>query len=145
MMLSLDTAYRSFDGEVEASSTPTICRLSDSRRHQLWAIAHEKFAPTLRAFPNANLETQNKLADWKWEHWGRDHQEHHANNRVPLPANMHLYNPFTDDGKVRANGTKFRFMHSWEWDKNHRNGLDHPPTTPDFPSGQSTSDGFHKN
>jgi hypothetical protein len=40
-MLSLDTAYRSFGGEVEASSTPTICRLSDSRRHQLWAIARQ--------------------------------------------------------------------------------------------------------
>src|SRR5271165_4013466 len=39
MMLSLDTAYRSFGGEVEASSTPTICRLPDSRRHQLAAIA----------------------------------------------------------------------------------------------------------
>src|SRR5437899_1415686 len=39
MTLSLDTAYRSFGGEVEASSTPTICRLPDSRRHQLWAIA----------------------------------------------------------------------------------------------------------
>src|SRR6266849_7423158 len=39
MMLSLNTAYRSFGGEVEASSTPTICRLSDSRRHQLLAIA----------------------------------------------------------------------------------------------------------
>ena len=38
-MLSLDTAYRSFGGEVEASSTPTICRLPDSRRHQIWAIA----------------------------------------------------------------------------------------------------------
>jgi hypothetical protein len=38
-MLSLSTAYRSFDGEVEASSTPTICRLPDSRRHQIWAIA----------------------------------------------------------------------------------------------------------
>ncbi|MGY3146186.1 hypothetical protein ACVWYQ_003185 [Bradyrhizobium sp. USDA 3397] len=36
---TLDTAYRSFGGEVEASSTPTICRLSDSRRHQLSAIA----------------------------------------------------------------------------------------------------------
>src|SRR5207248_9304397 len=35
----VDTAYRSFGGEVEASSTPTICRLPDSRRHQLWAIA----------------------------------------------------------------------------------------------------------
>src|SRR5438105_9346164 len=40
MMLSLDTAYRSFGGEVEASSTPMICRLPDSRRHQLSAIAH---------------------------------------------------------------------------------------------------------
>src|SRR6185437_3949336 len=39
MTLSLDTAYRSFGGEVEASSTPTICRLLDSRRHQLSAIA----------------------------------------------------------------------------------------------------------
>jgi len=35
MMLSLETAYRSFGGEVEALSTPTICRLPDSRRHQL--------------------------------------------------------------------------------------------------------------
>src|ERR1700687_5114451 len=42
MMLSLDTAYRSFGGEVEASSTPTICRLPDSRRHQLWAIASRR-------------------------------------------------------------------------------------------------------
>src|SRR5271170_4094043 len=39
MMLSLDTAYRSFGGEVEASSTPTICRPPDSRRHQLSALA----------------------------------------------------------------------------------------------------------
>src|SRR6266404_5976868 len=39
MMLSLDTAYRSFGGEVEASNTPTICRLPDSRRHQLSAMA----------------------------------------------------------------------------------------------------------
>src|ERR1700677_3127453 len=50
MMLSLDTAYRSFSGEVGASSTPTICRLSDSSRHQLSAIAllqhwrHHKFS-----------------------------------------------------------------------------------------------------
>src|SRR6185369_2918595 len=27
MTVSLGTAYRSFDGEVEASNTPTICRL----------------------------------------------------------------------------------------------------------------------
>src|SRR5712664_942221 len=49
MMLSLDTAYRSFGGEVEASSTPTICRLSDSRRHQLWAIAPTRFCRTRTA------------------------------------------------------------------------------------------------
>jgi hypothetical protein len=49
MMLSLDTAYRSFGGEVEASSTPTICRLSDSRRHQLWAIAPKILPPGLSA------------------------------------------------------------------------------------------------
>jgi hypothetical protein len=48
-MLSLDTAYRSFGGEVEASSTPTICRLSDSRRHQLSAIAlSERLGTRLR-------------------------------------------------------------------------------------------------
>src|SRR5258705_10925409 len=48
MMLSLDTAYRSFGGEVEASSTPTICRLSDSRRHQLWTIAPSRPGDELR-------------------------------------------------------------------------------------------------
>ena len=43
--VSFDTAYRSFSGEVEASSTPTICRLSDSRRHQLSAIARRRSSP----------------------------------------------------------------------------------------------------
>src|SRR3974390_1950136 len=47
-MLSLDTAYRSFGGEVEASSTPTICRLPDSRRHQLSAIAPRDLTESLR-------------------------------------------------------------------------------------------------
>jgi hypothetical protein len=42
--LSFDTAYRSFSGEVEAQATPTICRLTDSCRHQLLAIAH-RFSP----------------------------------------------------------------------------------------------------
>src|SRR6267378_2963901 len=41
MTLSLGTAYRSFGGEMEASSTPMICRLLDSCRHQLSAIALE--------------------------------------------------------------------------------------------------------
>src|ERR1700730_16445012 len=48
MTLSLDTAYRSFGGEVEASSTPTICRLPDSRRHQLSAIAQSEGMPPKR-------------------------------------------------------------------------------------------------
>ena len=34
---------------VEASSTPTICRLSDSRRHQLSAIAHRRLQHQLQA------------------------------------------------------------------------------------------------
>src|SRR6476659_6440064 len=52
MMLSLDTAYRSFGGEVEASSTPTICRLPDSRRHQLSAIALRKQRALTAVIPN---------------------------------------------------------------------------------------------
>src|SRR5258708_17001601 len=39
MMLPLNTASRAFGGEVEASRPPTICRLPDSRRHQVSAIA----------------------------------------------------------------------------------------------------------
>src|SRR6266481_4396454 len=54
MMLSLDTAYRSFGGEVEASSTPTICRLPDSRRHQLSAIARGK--PTLPLYLQGDVQ-----------------------------------------------------------------------------------------
>src|SRR4029077_2875923 len=61
MMLSLDTAYRSLGGEVEASSTPTICRLTDSRRHQLLAIAprgaSHVFAGSIRRPQQANLCT----------------------------------------------------------------------------------------
>jgi hypothetical protein len=37
--LSWVTAYHSFGGEVEASNTPTIRRLTPSRRHQLSRIA----------------------------------------------------------------------------------------------------------
>src|SRR5258705_11028953 len=56
MMLSLDTAYRSFGGEVEASSTPTICRLPDSRRHQLSAIALDEWQWTLSIGNRAPIE-----------------------------------------------------------------------------------------
>jgi hypothetical protein len=38
MRLSWVTAYHSFSGEVEASNTPTIRRLTPSRRHQLLRI-----------------------------------------------------------------------------------------------------------
>ena len=57
MMLSLDTAYRSFGGEVEASSTPTICRLSDSRRHQL------SWLPELRLY----LSLEERLKEQRSE------------------------------------------------------------------------------
>src|SRR6478736_5673463 len=69
-MLSLDTAYRSFGGEVEASSTPTICRLSDSRRHQLSAIA------PLVHVNDDHLVLQN--FDFKVIVW------HHKSSRKPL-------------------------------------------------------------
>src|ERR1700692_3395302 len=65
MTLSLDTAYRSFGGEVEASSTPTICRLPDSRRHQLSAIAHHAKALVLltqKRFEEAIVEAERCLA-----------------------------------------------------------------------------------
>src|SRR5208282_4048462 len=40
-ILSWVTAYHSFGGEVEASNTPTIRRLTPSRRHQLPRITPE--------------------------------------------------------------------------------------------------------
>ncbi|WP_247385125.1 hypothetical protein, partial [Bradyrhizobium sp. 143] len=63
-------AYRSFGGEVEASSTPTICRLPDSRRHQLWAIALRAMGSRCR-----QQAAYNGMNKWKllaeaeyWEH-----------------------------------------------------------------------------
>src|SRR3954447_2369810 len=64
MMLSLDTAYRSFGGEVEASSTPTICRLSDSPRHQLSAIAP---APPAITYPADTQITCLRRAHDGWQ------------------------------------------------------------------------------
>src|SRR5258705_5374218 len=60
-MLSLDPAYRSLGGEVEASSPPTICRLPDSRRHQLSAIALELLLVTLSAL--LSLITPREVTD----------------------------------------------------------------------------------
>src|SRR6476620_2572126 len=64
-MLSLDTAYRSFGGEVEALSTPTICRLPDSRRHQLSAIARRRvgYRAHVKFSNDAILMNQPPLAD----------------------------------------------------------------------------------
>jgi len=45
--LSLDTAYRSFGGELEASSTPRCAAFSDSRRHRLPAIALNHGGPAV--------------------------------------------------------------------------------------------------
>src|SRR5438132_1360911 len=42
MTLVSVTAYHSFGGEVEASNTPTIRRLTPSCRHQLPRIAHRR-------------------------------------------------------------------------------------------------------
>src|SRR6267143_6093136 len=87
MTLSLDTAYRSFGGEVEASSTPTICRLPDSRCHQLSAIAlrvDEQEPRPLRPqqvaiserFDRRRMETGRTAdpagQDWRWQAHG-DH------------------------------------------------------------------------
>ena len=49
MTLECHTAYHSFDGEVEASTTPTICRLLDLYRHQLSAITQLAADQELRA------------------------------------------------------------------------------------------------
>src|SRR5438034_933972 len=75
MTLSLDTAYRSFGGEVEASSTPTICRLPDSRRHQLRAIARmtgaidtDQKTVTVAVY-DQGISIPASLPQWK--HWGR--------------------------------------------------------------------------
>ena len=72
MTLSLDTAYRSFGGEVEASSTPTICRLPDSRRHQLSAIAPISHQTTVTAM---RLSTVMKQLGW----------QRHKNGYVSIP------------------------------------------------------------
>src|ERR1700724_2746197 len=77
MMLSLDTAYRSFGGAVEASSTPTICRLSVSRRHQLWAIAPATAGAagipmSTHLYPEvaAHVMRVTETAHWlEWQDW----------------------------------------------------------------------------
>jgi hypothetical protein len=46
-MLSLDTAYRSFGGEVEARTPPRYAAFPDSRPHQLSAIALVSANPTV--------------------------------------------------------------------------------------------------
>src|SRR5215831_20363002 len=67
MMLSLDPAYRSFGGEVEASSTPTICRPSDSRRHQLSAIALGR-AQAQSGAPSDREATEREIEQTRLKH-----------------------------------------------------------------------------
>src|ERR1700681_572541 len=95
MTLSLDTAYRSFGGEVEASSTPTICRLPDSRRHQLWAIA-----PILRA--NIDRETALMTDEARfYMEVGKDFASHEAVNHG-VKEYVRYWNEVTD--KTRPDG-----------------------------------------
>jgi hypothetical protein len=59
MTLVLVTAYHSFGGEVEASNTPTIRRLTPSCRHQLPRIAH--WAIELDTFLASNFANRSKI------------------------------------------------------------------------------------
>src|SRR5258708_36876134 len=58
-MLSWDTAYSSFGGEVEASTPPTIGRLPDSRRHQVSAIAPSAVPTTSDAIEEMLEQSQS--------------------------------------------------------------------------------------
>ena len=48
------TAYHSFAGGVQALNTPTIRRLTPSRRHQLSLIAPQAVSPKLDDRPNSS-------------------------------------------------------------------------------------------
>jgi len=61
------TAYRSVDGEVKASSTPTIRRLTPSCRHELSRIAHPRQDFTLDIKHN---KLKNRRMYRKWNKIG---------------------------------------------------------------------------
>ena len=93
MTLSLGTAYRSFGGEVEASSTPTICRLPDSRRHQLSAIAlrisifRAKGCAVFVWLSRQSFRMGRRglvVAKWAVNEWAGIARLVHANSRAPL-------------------------------------------------------------
>jgi hypothetical protein len=56
-------AYHSFGGEVEASNTPTIRRLTPSRRHQLPRITreHKEQLPAAAAYASGAMDSSTKL------------------------------------------------------------------------------------
>src|SRR5262249_44170794 len=56
------TAYHSFAGEVEASNTPTIRRLTPSRRHQLSPIARPTVAPPMSDRANTTMPISRQVA-----------------------------------------------------------------------------------
>jgi hypothetical protein len=84
-MLSLDTAYRSFGGEVEASSTPTICRLSDSRRHQNLAIALRSRCDCPEAY---DLECVGRVRSLYLEIPREEFSSRFNENGIPVAATM---------------------------------------------------------
>src|ERR1700687_5062842 len=96
MTLSLGTAYRSFGGEVEASSSPTLCRLPASRRHQLWAIApaHEARGLSQTALPPlqplkphlAHTKQPKRSIGWNFRHSQRRYQQ----GTLPQQSNEQL-------------------------------------------------------
>ena len=81
-LLSLDTAYRSFGREVEASSTPTICRLSDSCRHQLSTIAPGAAGMACRREPKSPRSAEGISPAEAIHRHGRTNQRGTTNERV---------------------------------------------------------------
>src|SRR5712692_1517786 len=72
MMLLSDTAYHSFVGEVGASNTTTIRRLTPSARHQLLAIARTRSNVITiahagwRSLPYVGRRHRAQYARWDW-------------------------------------------------------------------------------
>src|SRR5436305_8923862 len=70
------TAYHSFGGEVEASNTPTIRRLTPSCRHQLSPIAHGVlWLPVALLFAWGvewhKLDYPKSDQGWSWRDWSK--------------------------------------------------------------------------
>jgi hypothetical protein len=73
MTLVSVTAYHSFSGEVEALNTPTIRRLTPSRRHQLPRITLLMIAVVIVFFVHCNLAATTFFRTGIPDFWGRSH------------------------------------------------------------------------